>query len=105
MIRNYFTKQKGFSFKAFIILFVLNSLFSSCSEDVIEPIQKDELYNLEKPNGFPDITFDITGNPVTINGVALGKKLFMKVNFLEITQFLADFAIFRNMLLRIMVIP
>lgn len=76
MIRNYFTKQKGFSSKAFAILFVLNSLFSSCSEEVIEPIQKDELYNLEKPNGFPDITFDITGNPVTINGVALGKKLF-----------------------------
>ncbi|WP_228455895.1 cytochrome-c peroxidase [Chryseobacterium sp. POL2] len=49
----------------------------SCSDEYEGiPMDKDEAYNLEKPNGFPEIAFDITGNPVTVNGVALGKKLF-----------------------------
>lgn len=42
----------------------------------MEPLSKDEMYPLEKPPGFPELTFDMTGNPVTLNGVALGKKLF-----------------------------
>ena len=50
--------------------------FSSCSDEVIEPLEKDKAYNMEMPSGFPEITFDITGNPITVNGVALGKKLF-----------------------------
>jgi cytochrome c peroxidase len=58
-------------FSLFMVL-----ILSSCSDEVIEPIEKDEAYSIESPSGFPKMTFDITGNPVTINGVALGKKLF-----------------------------
>ncbi|MCJ8152498.1 cytochrome-c peroxidase [Chryseobacterium sp. SSA4.19] len=48
----------------------------SCSDEVIEPLQKDEAYHVESPSGFPKMIFDMAGNPVTVNGVALGKKLF-----------------------------
>ncbi|WP_370899411.1 cytochrome-c peroxidase [Chryseobacterium gossypii] len=58
-----------------ILLTILLS-FAACSDDVMEPVDKDEAYKLEIPAGFPEMTFDISGNPVTVNGVALGKKLF-----------------------------
>ncbi|MDQ1804877.1 cytochrome-c peroxidase [Chryseobacterium sp. PTM-20240506] len=48
----------------------------SCSDEVIEPLEKDEAYNLQFPAYFPEMTFDKTGNPVTKNGVELGRKLF-----------------------------
>jgi len=58
-------------------LFVLSMLMCiACSDEVMEPLEKNEAYPLEKPSGFPEMTFDVTGNPVTVNGVALGKKLF-----------------------------
>jgi len=58
-------------------VFVLSLLmYTACSDEVIEPLEKNEAYPLEKPAGFPEMTFDVTGNPITINGVALGKKLF-----------------------------
>ncbi len=59
------------------IFIILTSLLVSCSDEYEGiPIDKDEPYSLEYPSGFPKMTFDITGNPVTVNGVALGKKLF-----------------------------
>jgi cytochrome c peroxidase len=58
-------------FSLFMVLILL-----SCSDEIIEPLEKDEAYRIESPSGFPKMTFDITGNPITINGVALGKKLF-----------------------------
>lgn len=57
-----------------LILFVLN--FVSCSDEVMEPLEKDEVYNLTFPSYFPEMTFDTSGNPVTKNGVELGRKLF-----------------------------
>ncbi len=61
-----------------VFLAFIACLFMSCTgeNEIIEPLSKDETYQLEKPSGFPEMTFDITGNPVTVNGVALGKKLF-----------------------------
>jgi cytochrome c peroxidase len=44
------------------------ALTSCTGDEVIEPLPKDEAYRLDKPAGFPEITFDITGNPVTVNG-------------------------------------
>lgn len=58
-------------------LFVLSMLMcTACSDEVMEPLEKNEAFPLEKPAGFPEMTFDVTGNPVTVNGVVLGKKLF-----------------------------
>ena len=68
--------ERGHRSSLLISLIFILLTFSSCSDDVIEPLQKDEAYTLEIPSGFPKMTFDVTGNPVTLNGVALGKKLF-----------------------------
>lgn len=57
-----------------LLLFFLS--FISCSDEVMEPLEKDEVYNLTFPSYFPEMTFDISGNPVTKNGVELGRKLF-----------------------------
>lgn len=59
-----------------VFLIVSMLMLSSCSDEVIEPLEKNEAYHLDKPAGFPEITFDVTGNPITVNGIALGKKLF-----------------------------
>lgn len=57
-----------------LLLFFLS--FISCSDEVMEPLEKDEVYNLTFPSYFPEMTFDTSGNPVTKNGVELGRKLF-----------------------------
>jgi cytochrome c peroxidase len=62
-------------FKIGLILLVFLS-FVSCSDEVMEPLEKDEVYNLSFPSYFPEMTFDTSGNPVTKNGVELGRKLF-----------------------------
>ncbi|WP_306617897.1 cytochrome-c peroxidase [Chryseobacterium ginsenosidimutans] len=62
-------------FKSGLILFIFLS-FASCSDEVMEPLEKDEVYNLTFPSYFPEMTFDASGNPVTKNGVELGRKLF-----------------------------
>ncbi|MDN4012382.1 cytochrome c peroxidase [Chryseobacterium gambrini] len=77
MINCFQQSKRGQSGSLWIFLFFLAFALTSCtSDEVIEPLPKDEAYRLDKPAGFPDITFDVTGNPVTVNGVALGKKLF-----------------------------
>ncbi|MFL9834808.1 cytochrome-c peroxidase [Chryseobacterium terrae] len=50
--------------------------FISCSEEVIQPLEKDEAVNLQFPSYFPEVTFDKSENPITKNGVELGRKLF-----------------------------
>lgn len=54
----------------------LFTMFVSCSDEVIEPLEKNEAYNVSFPSYFPAMTFDTSGNPVTKNGVELGRKLF-----------------------------
>jgi len=51
-------------------------IFVSCSGEVAEPLEKDEAYNVSFPSYFPAMTFDTSGNPVTKNGVELGRNLF-----------------------------
>jgi cytochrome c peroxidase len=68
--------KRGHSGLLWVFSLFMVLILSSCSDEVIEPLEKDEAYSIESPSGFPKMTFDITGNPVTINGVALGKKLF-----------------------------
>lgn len=48
----------------------------SCSDEVMQPLEKDEAYSLQFPSYFPEMTFDAAGNPVTKNGVELGRNLF-----------------------------
>lgn len=50
--------------------------FISCSEEVMQPLEKDEAANLQFPSYFPEMTFNISENPITKNGVELGRKLF-----------------------------
>lgn len=60
-----------------ILFAVLMMVMNSCSDEFEgEPVDRNEAYPLEIPGYFPEMTFDLTGNPVTVNGVALGKKLF-----------------------------
>lgn len=71
------SSKRGRSGFLLILLFFTAFVLISCTGDeVIEPLPKDEAYRLDKPSGFPEMTFDNTGNPITVNGVALGKKLF-----------------------------
>lgn len=62
-------------FKTGVFLVVLSG-FISCSDEVMQPLEKDEAYHLSFPSYFPEMTFDTSGNPVTKNGVELGRKLF-----------------------------
>ncbi|MEN4759337.1 cytochrome c peroxidase [Chryseobacterium sp. C39-AII1] len=58
-------------------LFVFSFLsFISCTDEVIEPIEKNEPYALEYPSYFSKMTFNPSENPLTKNGVELGRKLF-----------------------------
>ncbi|MHC6200876.1 cytochrome-c peroxidase [Elizabethkingia miricola] len=60
-----------------ILLFLALWTFMSCKNEYEGfSVNKDEAYQLNVPEGFPKMTFDVLGNPITVNGVALGKKLF-----------------------------
>ena len=77
MTKTFYQSKREQKSSLWIFLFSLLVILNSCSDEYEGiPIDKDEAYHLEKPNGFPEMTFDITGNPITVNGVALGKKLF-----------------------------
>ncbi|WP_312195446.1 cytochrome-c peroxidase [Epilithonimonas vandammei] len=53
------------------------SVFTGCKDDFDgEAYIADQAYDLEIPADFPALAFDRDKNPVTVNGVALGKKLF-----------------------------
>lgn len=49
---------------------------TACSDELMQPLEKDEAYPLQFPSYFPEMSFDSTENPVTKNGVELGRKLF-----------------------------
>lgn len=58
------------------LLIIASLNFVSCSDEVIQPLEKDEAVNLQFPSYFPKMTFDQNENPITKNGVELGRKLF-----------------------------
>jgi len=58
------------------LVFITFLNFISCSEEVIQPLEKDEAVDLQFPSYFPEMTFDPSDNPITKNGVELGRKLF-----------------------------
>lgn len=75
--------KKNFKFRSvrFCMLWIfaalLCSVFTGCKDDFEgEAYIADQAYDLEIPADFPALAFDRDKNPVTVNGVALGKKLF-----------------------------
>nr|WP_245365351.1 cytochrome c peroxidase [Chryseobacterium scophthalmum] len=58
------------------LVFITFLNFISCSDEVIQPLEKDENVHLQFPSYFPEMTFDQSENPITKNGVELGRKLF-----------------------------
>jgi len=60
-----------------ILLCVCSTLFSSCKKDKDEPETPYQTtpYTLETPPGFPAMAIP-ADNPITVEGVALGRKLF-----------------------------
>ncbi|WP_312768999.1 cytochrome c peroxidase [Epilithonimonas sp.] len=60
-----------------IFFIALSGILISCSNEYEgEAFEEDKGYNLDIPINFPALEFDANKNPVTVNGVALGKKLF-----------------------------
>ncbi|PHR99863.1 MAG: cytochrome-c peroxidase [Leeuwenhoekiella sp.] len=56
---------------------VLLAVFAmACSKDEGEYVRLDENLNVQVPVNFPEMTYDLTANPPTQNGLELGKKLF-----------------------------
>lgn len=73
----YLIQSKRELYGSLWIFILMIGVFQSCSDEYQGiPLDKDEKYHWEIPNGFPQITFDLAGNPVTVNGILLGKKLF-----------------------------
>lgn len=75
--------KKNFKFRSvrFCMLWIFAALvcsvFTGCKDDFDgEAYIADQAYDLEIPADFPALAFDRDKNPVTVNGVALGKKLF-----------------------------
>lgn len=75
--------KKNFKFQSvrFCMLWIFSALvfnvFTGCKDDFdVEAYIADQAYDLEIPADFPALAFDRDKNPVTVNGVALGKKLF-----------------------------
>lgn len=76
MTKHFRKSKRGQLCSLWIFLIIMGALHSCSDEYEGIPIEENKAYSLEKPNGFPEMTFDVTGNPITVNGVALGKKLF-----------------------------
>ena len=75
--------KKNFKFRSvrfcmlWIFAVLVCSVFTGCKDDFEgEAYIADQAYDLEIPADFPALAFDRDKNPVTVNGVALGKKLF-----------------------------
>lgn len=75
---SFFYNFKRAQYSVLLIFFgLVIFFFKSCTREYVGiPIEKDEVYNLQTPAGFPEANFDVEGNLMTINGIALGKKLF-----------------------------
>ncbi|WP_120214759.1 cytochrome-c peroxidase [Epilithonimonas arachidiradicis] len=77
MIKSIQQFQRGRLCSLWILFIVISGISMSCSYEYEgEAFEEDKTYNLEVPTNFPALAFDIKKNPVTVNGVALGKKLF-----------------------------
>lgn len=77
MIKRFIKAKIGSLGSLLIFLFIFSGIPYSCSDEYEGvPTDEDKPYDLERPNGFPEMTFDINGNPITVNGAVLGKKLF-----------------------------
>ena len=69
--------QGGQLCSLWIFFIAFFGMLISCSNEYEgEVFEQDKTYNLEIPTNFPALAFDKDKNPVTVNGVALGKKLF-----------------------------
>jgi cytochrome c peroxidase len=55
-------------------LVILSGMLGSCSKDTIE--EKNYTLDIDLPDHFPKMTYDINANPPTKFGFELGKKLF-----------------------------
>jgi cytochrome c peroxidase len=71
--------KKIYRFLTLILSAVLVLFISQCkpenNDGPKQPDYQDELYNLQVPRGFPPPIID-PNNPLTVNGVVLGRKLF-----------------------------
>lgn len=67
-LRRFFSLNVGWLMLIFTI---------SCSDNYeLDAIPKDEAYALDIPAHFPEIVYNLKENPLTKNGVELGRKLF-----------------------------
>jgi cytochrome c peroxidase len=77
MIKRCNTFQREQTASLWVLLLFISAISLSCSNEFEgEVFEEDRPYNLEIPTYFPALAFDIEKNPITVNGVALGKKLF-----------------------------
>lgn len=77
MINPFQPFQRGRFRSLWILPVLISGILTSCSNEIEgEVFEEDKAYNLEIPTYFPALAFDTEKNPVTVNGVALGKKLF-----------------------------
>ena len=77
MIKKIFKFRSVLFCMLWIFAALVCSVFTGCKDDFDgEAYIADQAYDLEIPADFPALAFDRDKNPVTVNGVALGKKLF-----------------------------
>lgn len=77
MTKLFYQSKREQKSSLWIFLFLLLAILNSCSDEYEgEVFVQDQPYDLTVPDSFPALAFDTTLNPVTVNGVALGKKLF-----------------------------
>jgi cytochrome c peroxidase len=77
MIKKIFNIQSMRLCMLWIFAALVFNVFIGCKDDFEgEEYIADKAYDLKIPDDFPALAFDREKNPVTVNGVALGKKLF-----------------------------
>lgn len=77
MTKLFYQSKREQKSSLWIFLLMTLVILTSCKDEYEgEVFVQDQPYDLTVPNSFPALAFDTTLNPVTVNGVALGKKLF-----------------------------
>ncbi|WP_375558639.1 cytochrome-c peroxidase [Bernardetia sp. OM2101] len=64
--------KKYFLYKI-LLVFTISILFFSCQKENANPKEK---FEFKTPSNFPQPTYDLKENPVTVEGFELGRKLF-----------------------------
>ncbi|HEX6224510.1 MAG TPA: cytochrome c peroxidase [Chryseolinea sp.] len=59
-----------------VIVFFFLLVVCACSDDVVSSEKKPTPVNLVMPSNFPSAVYDLSSNPLTEEGIALGKMLF-----------------------------